>query len=35
MQPNMFSMVDLPDPLVPMMVTNCPGKMSKDTPRRA
>jgi len=34
-QPRMLSRVDLPDPLVPMMVTNSPSAMSNDIPRRA
>ena len=34
-QPRVFNSVDLPEPDVPMMVTNSPSVMEKETPRRA
>ena len=34
-QPSVLSRVDLPEPEVPMMVTNSPSRMENDTPRRA
>lgn len=33
--PNVFNKVDLPEPDVPMMVTNSPSLMVKETPRKA
>ena len=30
-----FSMVDLPEPLVPMIPTDCPFSTEKDTPESA
>lgn len=34
-QPSMFNSVDLPEPDVPMMVTNSPSPIENDTPRSA
>ena len=31
----MFIIVDLPEPLAPMMATNSPGSISRVTPRTA
>jgi hypothetical protein len=31
----MFISVDFPDPLLPRMATNSPGKTVSDTPRKA
>ena len=34
-QPSVFSSVDLPEPDVPIMVTNSPSVMVNETPRNA
>ena len=33
--PSMFSKVDLPEPEVPMMATNCPASTDRETSSRA
>ena len=34
-QPRMFIIVDLPEPEVPMMATNCPASTDRETSSRA